>query len=376
MKRHRTGSPETAPPELRGSSILVVDDERSIARLLERFLNRLGYDAAAVANVEEAIERITRTDFALVITDLRMPGASGLDLLLEVRTRSPDTRLIMMSGNADVPSAASAIDRGIDSLVIKPFGLDEIRERVEDALQRRQREMDSVREREILESRVRERDQESHSLILRAAHSLAAAVDVKDAYTAGHAIRVSSYAVTLAEHIGSIDLDAFRLGADLHDVGKIGIPDEVLNKPGRLTTEEMDRVRQHPAAGAHILKPLIDDPLVIGMVRWHHERWDGDGYPDGLAGKDVPLPARILAVADTLDAMTSRRPYREGMPWQDAVEEMLRHAGTQFDPEVVAAFDAVRERLEGDYEEFRQSEGVESGFRRSRRIGSVRAAKR
>jgi len=376
VKARASGSQETAPPELRGSSILVVDDERSIARLLERFLKRLGYDAAAVSNVEEAIEKITRTEFALVITDLRMPGASGLDLLLEVRARSPDTRLIMMSGNADVPSAASAIDRGIDSLVIKPFGLDEIRERVEDALQRRRREMDSVRERQVLEFRVREREQESRSLVLRAAHSLAAAVDVKDAYTAGHAIRVSSYAVTLAEHIGSIDLDAFRLGADLHDVGKIGIPDEVLNKPGRLTTEEMDRVREHPAAGAHILKPLIDDPLVIGMVRWHHERWDGNGYPDGLAERDVPLPARILAVADTLDAMTSRRPYREGMPWQDAVEELLRHAGTQFDPEVVAAFDAVRGKLKEDYEKFLRSEGVESGFRRSRRIVSARAAKR
>jgi len=344
---------------LPGGQILVVDDDDRISQLIDRYLTRLGHDVETAATVPEAIGRIDEANFDLVITDLQMPGPSGIDLLVEARTRRPGTRLIMMSGCADVPSAAAAIDQGVDALIMKPFDLDELRSRVEDSLQRHSRERDTAHEREVLEARVRQRDMESRTLVLRAAHSLAAAVEVKDAYTAGHAVRVSSYGLTLAEHFGSIDLDRFRLGGDLHDVGKIGIPDQVLNKPGRLTPDEMHLIRQHPLAGERILRPLIDDPMVIGIVRWHHERWDGAGYPDGLSGTSIPLAARILAVADTLDAMTSQRAYRDGLPWQVAVEEIFRCAGTQFDPSVVEAFDAVVSSLEKNYRRFRQSESEE-----------------
>jgi HD-GYP domain-containing protein (c-di-GMP phosphodiesterase class II) len=161
----------------------------------------------------------------------------------------------------------------------------------------------------------------------------------------------------MAEDIGGIDPVRFRLAGDLHDVGKIGVPDVVLNKPGRLTDDEFALVRKHPETGAHILQPLIDDPMVIGVVRWHHERWDGRGYPDGLAGTDIPLPARVLAVADTVDAMTSHRAYRRGLPWDVVVEEIRRCSGAQFDPGVVEVFNRVLVRLETQYHDFERQFG-------------------
>jgi HD-GYP domain-containing protein (c-di-GMP phosphodiesterase class II) len=268
---------------------------------------------------------------------------------MEVRARAPGTRTILMSAHADVYSAAAAIQRGVDQLIVKPFELEDLRQHVEDSVARRNAEREAEVEREKLESTLRQRDTESKVWVLRAAHALAAAVEAKDEYTAGHATRVTDYALTIAECTGNIDPVRFRLAGDLHDVGKIGVPDNVLNKAGRLSDEEFDLVKKHPVTGAHILQPLIDDQMVLGVVRWHHERWDGNGYPDQLRGEAIPLPARVLAVADTLDAMTSHRAYRKGLPWPDVVAEIRRCSGAQFDPEVVRAFDEALPRLRERY---------------------------
>jgi response regulator RpfG family c-di-GMP phosphodiesterase len=347
----------SSPPTAEGR-ILVIDDEPNICRLLQRYLGRLGYEVRTAGNVVDALELLEKDRFDLVLTDLRLPGPSGLDLLVEVRSRSPGTRTILMSAHADVYAAAAAIERGVDQLIVKPFELEDLRARIGDSLARRRAEQQAEEEREALESRLRQRDTESRVWILRAAHALATAVEAKDEYTAGHATRVTAYALTIAEAVGGIDPVRFRLAGDLHDVGKIGVPDNVLNKPGRLTDEEFELVRKHPVTGAHILEPLIDDPMVLGVVRSHHERWDGLGYPDGLAGEEIPLPARVLAVADTLDAMTSHRAYRRGLSWRAVVEEIRSCSGAQFDPAVVAAFDAVVERLEAQYLEFETQFGA------------------
>ncbi|MDP9347628.1 MAG: response regulator [Gemmatimonadota bacterium] len=339
--------------EAEAARILLVDDEEDIRRSLQKFLSRLGHQVETAGSVPEAVDRLGPGRFDLVLTDLRLPGPSGLDLLVEVHSRSPGTRMILMSADADLTTAVSAIDRGVDHLLLKPFELDDLRLRVEQSLARRRTEREREHEREILEAQLRQRETESKIWVLRAAHALAAAVEAKDAYTAGHATRVTGYAMSIAEVTGGIDLLRFRLAGDLHDVGKIGIPDSVLNKPGRLDEEEMMLVKKHPETGSHILEPLIDDPLVLGVVRWHHERWDGQGYPDSLAGERIPLPARVLAVADALDAMTSRRAYREGLPWDAALAEIRRCSGTQFDPRVVAAFEAALPVLEAQYARFR-----------------------
>lgn len=335
--------------------ILVVDDEPNIRRLLERFLGRLGHVVRTAGTVPDAVGLLASDSFDLVITDLRLPGPSGLDLLVEVRSRAPGTRMILMSAHADIAAASTAIDRGVDQFIVKPFDLEDLRARVTTSLVRHRAERDAAREREVLEARLQQRDTESKIWVLRAAHALAAAVEAKDSYTAGHARRVTSYAMSIAEVIGSIDLLRFRLAGDLHDVGKIGVPDTVLNKPGRLTNEEFEMVKKHAEIGEGILQPMVDDPLVLGVVRWHHERWDGRGYPDGLAGEDISLPARVLAVADTLDAMTSRRAYRESQPWEAAVAEIRRCSGSQFDPAVVDAFDTALPHLKTHHTSFLES---------------------
>jgi putative two-component system response regulator len=344
----------TVPLPANGGRILVVDDELNICRLLDRYLTRLGHSVTTAHSVPEAVQKLGPDSFDLVITDLRLPGPSGLELLAEVRARAPGTRMMLMSAHADVTHAVAAIERGIDQLVLKPFDLESLRVRVTDSLARYEAEMGARREREALEAELRQRDSDSKMWVLRSAHALAAAVEAKDAYTAGHATRVTAYALTIAEELGGIDLPRFRLAGDLHDVGKIGVPDHVLNKPDRLSDDEFILVKRHPEIGERILQPMIDDPMVLGVVRWHHERWDGLGYPDNLVGEAIPLPARVLAVADTIDAMTSRRAYRMGLPWEVAVAEIRRCSGSQFDPAVVDVFERVLARVEAQVARFAQ----------------------
>ncbi len=348
---------ETEPAAAAAGRILVVEADAGMRDAVCRALAEVGHDVSAADGVASALDLLARVPFDLVLTELRLGGASGLDLLVEVRSRAPATRLILTSSSADLPRAAAAVGRGIDHLLLKPYDAADLRARVDDSLHRRRAEREQAREREVLEARIRQRDTEAKIWVLRAAHALAAAVEAKDPFIAGHARRVTAYAMTIAERTGGIDLVSFRLAGDLHDVGKIGVPDRVLRKPDRLTRREMEAVRKHTVIGARILGPLIDDRRVLDVVRSHHERWDGRGYPDGLAGEAIPFSARVLSVADTLDAMTSRRAYRDGVTWEQAVDLVRDCAGTQFDPGVVEAFDAVLPLLEAHYRRFR-AEGL------------------
>lgn len=360
-----------ADAERLAGTILVVDDESTIRESLARFLERQGHTVRTAANVTDAVRIVAAERFDLVITDLKLPDRTGIDLLVEIRARAPETRLILMSAYADVPAAASAIEQGIDFLFAKPFPLAEIGQQAAQSIARHRAADRAERTRKRLEARLELSELEGRSWVRRAAHALAMAVEAKDRYTAGHARRVTEYAITIAEVVGGIDLLSFHLAGELHDVGKIGVPDQVLNKPDRLTADEFAMVREHPVTGARILQPLVDDLLVIGVVLWHHERWDGQGYPDGLSGEKIPLPARILAVADTLDAMTSRRAYRDGLPWAVAVEEIRRCSGSQFDPAVVAAFEQALPKLADQYRHFCAGEDADS---RARRLGAEAGA--
>jgi putative two-component system response regulator len=335
--------------EARRGRILVVDDEPEICEFVAQYLVWLGYAVETSTSLKEAMKKLRGPQYDLVVTDLRLGRDSGLDQMAEIRERAPRTRMILMSAHADARAAADAIDHGVDHLLIKPFDPADLQARVEGSLARRWAEEQAERERHTLRDRIRHHEEQTGTWVRRAAHSLTSAVEAKDTSTAGHAQRVTAYAVTLAEEIGGIDLDRFRLACELHDVGKIGVPDAVLNRPARLSEEEYRLVAAHPSTGARILEPLIDDEMVLGTVRWHHERWDGRGYPDRLVGDGIPLAARVLAVADTLDAITSSRAYRTAQPWQAAVAEIRRCSGSQFDPTVVTAFDRVSGRLERLY---------------------------
>jgi response regulator RpfG family c-di-GMP phosphodiesterase len=271
-----------------------------------------------------------------------MPHVDGVELLRAVRARHPDTAVVMVTAVADVDTAVRCLGMGAADYLTKPFHLDEVRARVRQALSRRRLVLENRAYQRGLEARVADQARRLEHLFLASVASLADALEVKDPYTRGHSLRVARYAAAIGR---ALDADAdmlwqLELGGHLHDLGKIGVREAVLTKAGPLTDDEYAHVMQHPEIGWRLLKPLLDDaPLALAMVRSHHERHDGRGGPDGLAGDGVPLVARIAAVADSFDAMTSHRPYRRGRTLDEAVAELRRHAGTQFDPAAVAAFE-------------------------------------
>jgi HD-GYP domain-containing protein (c-di-GMP phosphodiesterase class II) len=229
----------------------------------------------------------------------------------------------------------------------KPFSTEELRARVLQALEKRRLLRENQAYRDQLEERVALQARKYEELFLASLQSLADALEVKDAYTWGHSTRVSRYAMAIAAelHLSGTLLDQLELGSRLHDIGKIGVRESVLNKPGALTDAEYAHVMEHPVIGWRLLAPLLRDmPHALAVVRSHHERFDGEGTPDRLTGFAIPLEARITAVADSFDAMTSGRPYRDGMPVEDAVAELRRCAGTQFDPVCVAAFERALDK--------------------------------
>jgi HD-GYP domain-containing protein (c-di-GMP phosphodiesterase class II) len=259
----------------------------------------------------------------------------------------------MITAVADVDSAVRALSLGATDYLTKPFHLDEVRARVAQALDKRRLRIENRGYQERLEERVMQQASRIEELFLAAIQSLVDSLELKDPYTRGHSDRVSRYSVGIAQAMG-LDEALVRqvgLGGHLHDIGKIGVREAVLNKPGPLTDDEYRHIMTHPMLGWQILSPLLGDaPTALRVVRWHHERFDGRGIPDGLAGEEIPIEARIAAVADSFDAMTSSRPYRPGrrMSVDAAVEELRRHRGTQYDPRVLDVFLDLVQRGEVD----------------------------
>jgi response regulator RpfG family c-di-GMP phosphodiesterase len=323
---------------------LVVDDEPRLRQVLVRLMTRDGFDCTDAANGTEAVAALERAPVALVMSDLRMPGMDGVELLRTVRERWPDTAVVLITAVADVDVAVQCLALGAMDYLTKPFHLEEVRARVRQALERRRLVLENRNHQLQLERRVAEQGHRLEQLFLASMQSLADALEVKDPYTRGHSVRVSRYSTAIGRALG-LDDDALReleLGGHLHDIGKIGVRESVLNKPGPLSDEEYAHIMTHPAVGWRLLEPLLrDTPLALNVVRAHHERWDGRGVPDRLAGDDIPFEARIAAVADSFDAMTSDRPYRHGLTLEAARAELVRCSSTQYDPRVVEAFCAA-----------------------------------
>ena len=326
---------------------VVADDEAHLRRVLVRLMENEGFTCHEAANGRIALEILERVPATLLLSDLHMPELDGLGLLAEVRKRQPDAAVIMITAVADVSTAVSALAVGAMDYLTKPFHLDEVRARVRQALEKRRLVLENRGYQVSLETRVAAQARRLEELFLASIQSLADALEVKDPYTHGHSLRVSNYSVSIARAIG-LDADAIRqieIGGHVHDIGKIGVREAVLNKPGPLTDDEYDHIMTHPLVGWRILSPLLSEvPMALNIVRWHHERYDGTGLPDALVGDAIPMEARIAAVADTFDAMTSVRPYRPGVPLSDTIAELRRCSGAQFDPTCVAAFvEAVEE---------------------------------
>ncbi|MEO5815381.1 MAG: HD domain-containing phosphohydrolase [Gemmatimonadaceae bacterium] len=320
---------------------LIVDDEPRLRQVLVHLMRNDGFTCLEAGNGEEALAQLEQQTVTLVMSDLRMPKMDGLELLRRVRGRWPDTAVVMITAVADVEVAVSCLAIGAMDYLTKPFHLEEVRARVAQALEKRRLVVENRGYQETLEEKVAVQARRLEELFLASVQSLAEALEVKDPYTRGHSVRVSHYSVMIARELG-LDGELLRqieLGGHVHDIGKIGVREDVLNKPGKLTDAEYEHIMTHPVVGWRILAPLLGDtPVALNIVRSHHERFDGRGVPDRLVGEQIPFEARIAAVADSFDAMTSDRPYRpDGMSIEASIAELLRCSGSQFDPKIVTA---------------------------------------
>ncbi len=332
--------------------VLVVDDEPSVRKMLTTLLSQAGVPCSAAANAREALTVLEKTSFQAVISDLRMGATSGLELLQEVRAHFPNLAFIMATGVDDVRVGVQAMKLGADDYLLKPFDIDVVLASLQRALERKQLEREVENYRRHLEEMVSQRTQELQAAMTELEHShsatleaLGSAIDLRDGPTAGHSRRVLLYSLKIAEAIGGMEdqLKTLGMGAWLHDIGKLAIPDGILLKPGALNEQEREIMQRHVALGYDLVKgiPFLADAAEIILA--HHERHDGSGYPRGLRGKDIPMFARIFAVADSFDAMTSDRPYRSALPVQTARSVIDAGGGKLFDPEIVDVFFAVGE---------------------------------
>ncbi len=327
--------------------VLVVDDEEAIREVVTTLLEAQGYHCVACGNGRIALDAFRNDAFDLVLSDIVMPEMDGLKLLSELRVDDPDVPAIMVTAMHDIAIALEAIRAGAYDYILKPFEKDQLYLSVRRALEHRRLVIENRTYQSDLEHLVAERTQQlsialqdleqSYDYTLEA---LGGALDAKDAETEGHCQRVTAFTIKIAKAMG-VDKALLRhiaRGAFLHDIGKMGVPDSILRKPGPLTTEEREIMRRHCDIGYAVLERIPFLKEAAEIVLSHQECYDGSGYPRGLRGEQIPLGARIFAVADTLDAMISDRPYRKALPISAAREEIKRYSGRQFDPRVVEVF--------------------------------------
>jgi len=321
-------------------TILIIDDEDGIRYVLMHKLTELGYKCLEAENATRAFEILNQTEVGLVLLDMRMPGRSGMDILPEIKTRFPQISVIMATAVSEVNIVIDCMKQGAYDYLTKPFNLTEVGMSVNRALEKRQLEIALKDYHDHLQKKVDEQAKLIRHSFLNAITALAFALDAKDSYTNGHSVRVAELSVQLAK---SLDLpqeqiEKIRIAGLVHDIGKIGVPETVLNKPNRLTDDEFKKVQAHCIIGERILQPVVDDIEILSIVRHHHERFDGKGYPDGLSGNQITIGARIMALTDSYDAMTSDRPYRKAQSISSAIDEIQRNCGLQFDSIVAQAF--------------------------------------
>jgi putative nucleotidyltransferase with HDIG domain len=342
--------------------ILCVDDEPMIREILRETLEQEGHRVTEAENGKVACDLLaTQDNFDLILTDVKMPVMDGFTLMKNLGDLTDEIPVIVITSFGDIDVAVDAIRLGAYDYVVKPFNISQVALSVRRALERRRLLIENLQYKKSLEHKVVEKTidlirknkkleqqakllegllrdlRESYEATLDA---MVSAIESRDCETKHHCRRVQVYAVMLGQRLGlpPEQLVDISYGALLHDVGKIGVPDSILLKPGKLTDEEWKVMRSHTRIGYQMISKIKFLKGAADIVRYHHERWDGKGYPHGVAGEDIPLGARIFAVIDTYDAITSKRPYKEALPIQHARDEIARCAGSQFDPRVVEAF--------------------------------------
>jgi len=327
--------------------ILIVDDEEMICSIFARRLAKEGYSCVMANNGSEALNHFNKDNFSLIISDIKMPEMNGIELLKRVKATHPNMIVIIMTAYREIDMAMEAMHLGAYDFIIKPADLDLVVFSVKKALEKRRLEEELEAYHQHLERLVEERTSKLQQAYrtLKKAHLdsvkvLAEAIDAKDPCTRGHSDRVRQMSLQIAVSLGFTEerLESLEYGALVHDIGKIGIKDEVLQKKGALSSNEYQYIQEHPLIGVKIVQGIEFFKDKIAIIRNHHEHFDGSGYPDGLIGEVIPLEARIIAVPDAFDAMTSARPHRRAMPLGDVLMELEKCKGTQFDPEILEIF--------------------------------------
>ena len=311
--------------------VVVVDDDIMNLKMAGRILNTNNMRVTALKSGQALLDYIKENETPdLILLDINMPGMDGFETLKKLREQEAgqeEIPVIFLTANDDEDSETRGLSLGAMDFIKKPFVPEVLTLRVRHII-------DLIRLQRNLSQEVEKKTEENEKLFMHVVHSLADAIDAKDTYTNGHSGRVAKYSKEIARRYGYSEKaqgDIYMMGL-LHDVGKIGVPDAVINKPAKLTDEEFAMIKNHPAMGSRILKNIKEMPALATGARWHHEKYGGGGYPDGLSGNDIPEEARIIAVADAYDAMSSRRSYRDVLPQEVVRGEIEKGKGTQFDP--------------------------------------------
>lgn len=316
--------------------IIIVDDEAEMRDRLRDVLEEQGYWIRTVGDGSQAIEQTKRDEFNLALVDLRMPGMGGLELMREMRRISPKLVVVLITGYASLETAVEAIRQGAYDYITKPFKPSDLITTIERGLEKQR----LAGENEKLLENLKEKTRKLEELYLGSLTALAATIDARNFHTLRHSEEVTRYSLVMAKGLSLSEAEMHKLeqACRLHDIGKIAIPDSILGKQGKLTEDEWEVVKKHPVRGASILNSSGFLHDIVPLVRHHHERYDGTGYPDGLSGEAIPLGSRVIAVADAFEAMTADHPYRRAFQPEKALEEIKLNAGTQFDPKIDELF--------------------------------------
>jgi putative nucleotidyltransferase with HDIG domain len=345
--------------------ILIADDEASVRKLLVRSLTERDFDCTEVPDGSKALQEMASGEFDVVLLDINMPVKSGIETLKEITSKYPDTAVVMVTSLSSIETAIESMKQGAYDYVLKPVDLDMLMVSIDKALDKRRLVLENKNYQHTLEETVHKQTNQVRKTFYNSITSLVYALEAKDKYTSGHSQRVSNIAESIGNELGLSEekLRKLKFAGLVHDIGKIGVRESILNKSGKLTAEEYKHIMTHCELGEHILSPVIEDKEILDMVKHHHEHYDGNGYPHKLKAEEIPEGAKIiavadaycnllekntatkqlnrgaqiLAVADAYDAMTSDRPYRDAMSMEDACAELIRGKGKQFDPVIVDA---------------------------------------
>jgi len=333
----RIGSQNIASNESNKYKIIAVDDEEGIIDSLSVFLEKSGYNLVGVTDPVEAIERVRNEHFDLMLLDFIMTPFHGDQVVEEIRKFNKELYILLLTGHKDLAPPLETIKRlEIQGYCEKSDKFDQLLLLIESAI----KSIDQMREIKRINNELSETNQKLEKAYMESIETLRYTVEAKDPYTKGHSDRVAQYSVLIGNKMGLSEEDqkTLLIGGLFHDIGKIGVPDTILRKPDKLTDEEYSEIKNHPSIGAHILAPATIFQEIIPIVKHHHEKFDGHGYPSQLQGENIPLFARIAAIADTFDAMTSKRPYRDALPLETVIAEVEKCKGTQFDPKIADVF--------------------------------------